>query len=43
VFAGTPGVYRGTTALGDSTQALLAELGVPADERAALRAAGVVA
>jgi crotonobetainyl-CoA:carnitine CoA-transferase CaiB-like acyl-CoA transferase len=43
LFAGTPGVYRGTTALGGSTEALLAELGVPADERAALRATGVVA
>lgn len=42
VFGGTPGVYRGTTALGDSTQALLAEFGVPVAERAALREAGVV-
>ena len=42
VFDGTPGVYRGTAALGDGTEALLAELGVPEGERAALREAGVV-
>jgi crotonobetainyl-CoA:carnitine CoA-transferase CaiB-like acyl-CoA transferase len=42
VFDGTPGVYLGTAALGGSTGALLAELGLPAGERAALREAGVV-
>jgi crotonobetainyl-CoA:carnitine CoA-transferase CaiB-like acyl-CoA transferase len=42
VFDGTPGVYLGTAALGGSTEALLAELGMPGAERAALREAGVV-
>ena len=42
VFDGTPGVYRGTAALGDGTEALLAELGLPEGERATLREAGVV-
>ena len=42
VFDGSPGVYLGTAALGGSTEALLAELGVPAGERVALREAGVV-
>jgi len=43
VLHGTPGVLRGTTLCGEHTDALLAELGVDAEERRALRAARVVA
>jgi crotonobetainyl-CoA:carnitine CoA-transferase CaiB-like acyl-CoA transferase len=40
---GTPGTLQGTTLCGEHTDALLAELGIDADERHVLRAARVVA
>jgi len=43
VFHGTPGRCLGTACVGEHTDALLAEIGVGADERARLRAAGAVA